>query len=593
MPTTIPKSFVPDSPSAPSSFVPDAAPNSSDGLLKTVGKAIFKGAVVDPYKALLVKPAARTAEALGSLGIFGSNVKRGYESEATTGQDVGGVHIEPVKAFGQGGGKQILGEGLEAGTDIASLALGGSSKALKANTFVKGAIQGAKTGALTGGIFGAGQGAAKALQDNKSTGEIFTQGAAQGAVGAVTGGIVGGVLGGATGAIRGAIERHQAITAGLGAERQPTNVIEYSKDPTSGKISVDKSAKAALDQGIAPTDVQFVKNAGDADKQAFREMYKTALETASDKTVAKNPYETVGKTLVDQAKYVGENRSVIGKQLGDAAKAMVQTPLDTTPAVSKFEETLGNAGIFADSKGQLDFDASRYADQPTVQKALQRVYDSVDDKMTPQSIILARQKIFTNNNYAKAANEIVPGDFADSIIGQLYDSLDDPLKAANPKYGELAQKYAQASGTLRDFGSLIGKNFDLGDKFTNLRAGEVANRTLSNSSAQTMSTISALQDTAQNLGYKGEGNVRNQALFANMLQDSDYNFFKPTQVTSLRSRIAQGTMDAAKTFKGGFFPGISNLAEKGLKAAEGISPEGQRLALEKLIGFTQGAFKLR
>lgn len=619
-------------PAAPTAPTPSKQGNG--GFLDTlagVGKAVVKGAVVDPFNALVVRPAVRTGEAVGALGLqaadklSGGAVNRAVQSQTgqnlsdrlstVIGQDVQtpfGTTVQGVKGFGAGGGKQIAGEGLEAATDIASLAFspGAAKGALKANTFLKGAVQGAKAGVLSGGLFGAGQGAAKSLQKGDPLSEVAAQGISQGVIGAATGGIVGGVVGGATGAIRGAVERHQAILEGLAQERQPTNIIEYSRtgtpNPQAGKAGVgagdgsnfrgyriDKTAKEALDQGVDPLDVQFIKNANDSDKKAFREMYNTAVKASQDKTFAGQPQEVVGKTLVEKAQFIDGVRKQVGKQLGDAAKAMPQTPIDVTGAVSKFEENLGNAGIYADDVGKLNFDGSRYADQPAVQKALQKVYDSVDDNMSPTSIITARQRIFTNQKYANAANEIVPGDFADSMIGQLYDTLDDPLKASNKGYGNLAQKYAQSSNSLREFGQLIGKNFDLGDKFTDLRAGEVANRALSNASAKPLSVVSGLEETAKSLGYKGESTARTQVLFSNLLQDPNYDLFKPTQITSLRSRVAQGAVDAAKSFKGGLVPGLSQLAEKGAKTLGGISPEARRLAIEKLIGITQGALKFK
>ena len=88
----------------------------------------------------------------------------------------------------------IVRGGIKAGTDIASLAIGGGgvtsvAKATMGGLIKQGAIQGAKAGALSGGIQGAGEG----LEESKTAG-----GAIGGAVGGgVIGGIAGGVVGGA------------------------------------------------------------------------------------------------------------------------------------------------------------------------------------------------------------------------------------------------------------------------------------------------------------------------------------------------------------------------------------------------------------
>ena len=61
---------------------------------------------------LVVKPVAKTTEALGRLGLFGSNIKKGYEDIADTGkgQNIMGINVEKQRGFSDGGVKQILGE---------------------------------------------------------------------------------------------------------------------------------------------------------------------------------------------------------------------------------------------------------------------------------------------------------------------------------------------------------------------------------------------------------------------------------------------------------------------------------------------------
>jgi len=71
-----------------------------DSFLKTIIK--------EPIKQLLVKPAARTAEAVGRTGILGENIQKGYESMADTGQKIGGFNIEPVQ-----NDRQVVGEALQ------------------------------------------------------------------------------------------------------------------------------------------------------------------------------------------------------------------------------------------------------------------------------------------------------------------------------------------------------------------------------------------------------------------------------------------------------------------------------------------------
>jgi len=135
---------------------PENAPKKQDGLLKTIIK--------DPIKTLLVKPADRFAEAVGRTGVLGSTIKQGYEAQFDAGESrtFGGVEIEPQKAFGQGGGAQIVGDAakitsyLYGGPKLPPIVAGG----LKGKILQSG-IQGVKAGGPSGALYGFGEGIQK------------------------------------------------------------------------------------------------------------------------------------------------------------------------------------------------------------------------------------------------------------------------------------------------------------------------------------------------------------------------------------------------------------------------------------------------
>lgn len=118
-------------------------------------KGFLRTLIEDPFKTLLATPADRLAEVVGRTGILGENIKTGYEqmSDTSQGRTFGGITVEPQKAFGQGGGKQILGETAK----TASYLYGGGAGTQAVKTGLKGeilsgALQGAKVGAVGGGL---------------------------------------------------------------------------------------------------------------------------------------------------------------------------------------------------------------------------------------------------------------------------------------------------------------------------------------------------------------------------------------------------------------------------------------------------------
>jgi len=137
-----------------------------------------------PVRSTIARPASRFGEMVGALGLKGIDrltggkvdeyVRKnsGISLEEKLAQSIskdkeipGLGTVSGVKGFGEGGAKQIAGEGLEAGADILSMT-GGTSAA--GQTF-KGKIKDAAiTGFKTGAGSGFGYGSGFALQEGKS-----------------------------------------------------------------------------------------------------------------------------------------------------------------------------------------------------------------------------------------------------------------------------------------------------------------------------------------------------------------------------------------------------------------------------------------
>lgn len=138
-------------------------PQKKDGFLKSIAK--------DAAQTLLVNPAARATEAVARTVFPNSQAAKGFEAMAQEGENlnVGGFEVPQVKAFGEGGGKQIAGEALNAATYLVPYGkvAGAASK-----------IVGKTAGALTAGALGGyTQDVGQGLTSGESVGEALTPGA--------------------------------------------------------------------------------------------------------------------------------------------------------------------------------------------------------------------------------------------------------------------------------------------------------------------------------------------------------------------------------------------------------------------------------
>lgn len=87
--------------------LPDMSPKKEKGLLRTIAE--------DVTGTLAVRPVARATEAVTRTLAPNSLAAKGFEQMADSGesQEIGGIEVDPVKAFGEGGLKQVGGEALQ------------------------------------------------------------------------------------------------------------------------------------------------------------------------------------------------------------------------------------------------------------------------------------------------------------------------------------------------------------------------------------------------------------------------------------------------------------------------------------------------
>lgn len=212
-------------------------PSAQTDVSQPQQKGMLRSMIEDPLKTLLIKPAARTAEALGRIGLFGSTIARGYQEMAGQPQTFGGITVEPQKALGEGGGKQILG-------DIAKttsyLYTGGELPTVAGQTLkgqvLRGALTGAKTGAIGGGVYSFGEAIQQA--ENQPS-DVAYQTLFGTGLGALSGALLGG-------AIPATVKGAQSIKRLSNLNEVENSLIQANKEilkPTSTQMADWSQAK--------------------------------------------------------------------------------------------------------------------------------------------------------------------------------------------------------------------------------------------------------------------------------------------------------------------------------------------------------------
>jgi len=502
-------------------------------------------------------------------------------------------------------GKRLA--GAAAGTAIDALTYGaagriGSFFGPRAIGLSKGIIQGLKIGAATGALFGTTQSIVRAMQDDQDIGGIIAEGATGGTLGGTLGAITGGVTGGISGALhkRSLIKealrlRAENPTAELPEGVKPRFLAKYELSP-EGRLKRMRVGAKAVQAGLDPEHVQFIKESSEADKTLYREAYQIAKRVSGDMKVTERPVEVAGRTIIDKFKTLLGVRKNVGTEIGKVIDGLPKKPMDITPIYDDFVNDLRTINVATGIKNGrpiADFTASRYANQSGIQNKIQDALDNfIVDRSgkvfnTPQQIHVIRQRIFTDLGLGKLNKQF--DDYAPIILDNLRSNLEEPLTRASGKYEQLALDYAKLSQVRKAFYQLMGPDFrryiDITDDAANLRAGEIGFRMLGNAPGRVMRVLNALEKLTKEHGAVSKIDTKSQIIFANFLEDV-FGTNAPRSLEGAMDRAfrsGQEAVDAGRAVAQGKY---GRLLYQGYRLLRNRTPDTAQKALEQLLKVT-------
>ena len=365
-------------------------------------ESLLKRIVKEPIEALIVRPVARTTEALGRVGVFGENIQRGYEEMADTGQQldtiVGNYNIAGVKT-GVDAVKQIGGEAIESASYLPVTRLAG------------GVLQATKGGVASNimktlgreGAFGAG---AYTLGEQLQEGEVNPAEIAKNIVLGYAGGAVLGLAGNLVGRSARYLRKGANTTAGKSLKevvgKPATTITRETAEATAPKLNVGEKV-------IGLTKDVKRRISGKTSKM---QEYIDIAKTRNVDDLAPTPYE-YGSQQVRKA--VAEMENVLnttGSKIGQTRTKLGTYKADTTQ-LAKIENVLNQQADKLNlriDKGLISQKAGTVAKVGTGDiKALQEIYDNlltVKSSPTLKNLIDFRGSVDSRINFGKMAREV-------------------------------------------------------------------------------------------------------------------------------------------------------------------------------------------
>jgi hypothetical protein len=545
-----------------------------------------------------------TKAVLNPFARMGANIAQAGQGVANLGRVVMGKDIKPladtvkmpffgdVKPIGQSGdfGKDLV-DSLGIGLELASFipvgrgVKAGVETAKKGTNVFRGATQVGKEGLVGGTLAGAGF---EMQQDDATVGSTL----GSGAIGGVLGGALGGVLGAGTTLVGQGV---RALKTGQVMQKElnellsdPTTHISQKlaertgNQPLSKVVAGDKALSESIRQGVdAPTSF-MVRHSTPADKQIMNKMLDVAERVFENPAATQRSSDLVGGSIIKRTNDLNNVLRKTGKQIDEAAQNLKGQSVAIDTATSQFSDELSQAGVrMVDGKlnfANADFEGIKPAERliSDIFKRMQRAGDDAYE--------LHRLKRFIDEkvNYAKQGEGLTGQ--AERIVKGLRANIDGVLDGFSGAYKTANDTYAQGIQIADVFKKFLGKDFALGDKITQTKAGMLSRRLFSN--AQSRPDLLKVLDDAEKFltgqGIKYQDDIITQAAFVNELE----KIFGSQASTGIQNELKKGLQQfATGETVGSTFnkQGIRQAGMKVLDNARGVNMQNQIKALRELL----------
>jgi hypothetical protein len=319
-----------------------------------------------------------------------------------------------------------------------------------------------------------------------------------------------------------------------------------------GERKLAGKAKEAVSKGLDEPTVTFLAEQNADTRAVMAKMTRAAEEGSKKMSGTVRHKEILGGQMLENTAYILDEKGAVGKALGAMKKAVYGEVSNLTDDYHEFLQVLRDKGAVISDKGKITALAGAADDNiPQLQRILDFLIPDESGRVVKsgKDIDMWRAKMFEEMDSAKA--KLQPSksgqsslDFADKITNNVRRRALIRMAKGNVNMIRANDAFEELSTATSNFLKSIGYKGKLTpDAITakQLRAGEIAMRTLGNASAETRDAFQELINTAKKYGRAS--NVDDMALveYTRALED----IFPIARPQSLRGQVARGTRDAA------------------------------------------------
>ncbi len=365
-----------------------------------------------------------------------------------------------------------------------------------------------------------------------------------------------------------------------------SSVAKFIRDG-AGRVSKDKAAIEAINQGFDDAVISAVKGASKADRRKMLEMSKIMQKSITDRVFStrNRPTDIVGKSLLQRVRHIKAANREAGKAVAKAAKSLKGKSVDFSDAVGGFANDLDDIGvrIIDDGKGGVKplFQGSDIEGVDGAERAIKKIVSRMSSDKAPDAFDVHRMKKFIDEQVTFGKSVEGLGGKAERVLKDLRSGLDGALDSTFPAYDKANSKFSETIGAIDSLQDAAGKKFDLFGPSSDKAIGTILRRTLSNAKSRVdlMDSMDEIERVARSTGGKFDDDIMTQVLFAEELN----NKFGTTARTSLEGAVQRGVTQAGRAIDRGVVSAGIEGAEKLTKRAIGINNENAFKAINNVL----------
>ena len=353
----------------------------------------------------------------------------------------------------------------------------------------------------------------------------------------------------------------------------------------------DLAAEEAIGQGWTDAGVQKAKVANKATRKKNLEMLKMQrqIDKGTLSSVRNRPSNIIGNSVMDRITFFDKTVDTNARKLSALVEspAFKNSPVDASIISKALTDQLDDLGVVydqADIRKGIDFEGSDISADPTSKKAIKeivRLLGETTDATAPRMHQL--KKVLDGMiDYRKLPmREATPK--AQSIVKTVRKSLNQALREANPRYGNINDELSVALDATSDFDKAI-KSMRLDGESSASGIGTITRRILSNavSRGDILDSLDKIDASAKSLGGKFDDSIEGMVEFANELEERFGSVAKTSLQNETKKAVVQAGREGGKeTLIGIGLNAAGDVAEKVMGKNDANAFEAMREILER------------